>query len=320
MVAGTNRVGPFVQSKRGFTLVELLVVIGIIAVLISLLLPALNKAREAGNRAACLSNLRQIGLMMHIYANENKDQISLGVRSNVYQDNYTIRYTGARTYYSWGPYYVAGFMKQPKALYCPASQGDSFHDFDGPENPWRPDANGDLQNYTRAGYGIRPMDHAGRPVLWRTTTPTPIVDPVVDGSYDAGAGANPANAWRPYPKLTKFKSRALASDLFPTPHRVLWRHKKGINVLYADGSAKWFDIKPFYDKIKPSVQIRLPFGTDNWGPEGSVLPVANWATQGQPFIGAIAPGGNGMMWTGWEMLDREGGAPASPLFSNLEYP
>ena len=86
----------------GFTLVELLVVIGIIALLISMLVPALNRARAAGRTITCASNVRQIGLVFRLYATDNRDSLPPGqydhggAEGNWTWTDYLDRYLGAR--------------------------------------------------------------------------------------------------------------------------------------------------------------------------------------------------------------------------------
>ena len=80
MVSAVNRRG---QPLHGFTLVELLVVIGVIALLIALLLPALNKARESAKRVACASNLRQWGQICYLFANDHRGTFPAAYRLSI---------------------------------------------------------------------------------------------------------------------------------------------------------------------------------------------------------------------------------------------
>lgn len=68
------------RQCKGFTLVELLVVIGIIALLIGILLPALSRAQEMARRTVCLSNIRQCVTGMFMYGNEHKGRLPTGIR------------------------------------------------------------------------------------------------------------------------------------------------------------------------------------------------------------------------------------------------
>ena len=209
-------------SRAGFTLVELLVVIGIIAVLMSLLLPTLGKARESAKRAACLSNLRQVHQAFHLYALSSRDQVPVGYRTASKQFNSMIYSTTAGgKWVLFGLLYDGGFLREPRAYYCPSENNPKFA-FDTPENPFPPPGVAPTLNI-QSGYGARPEQE--------------IPDDL----------ANPPPALQPFqmPRLHRFKSRAILADLTAARNRVISRHGSGINVLYGDGSAHWVDLGVF---------------------------------------------------------------------------
>ncbi|MBM3881960.1 MAG: type II secretion system protein [Verrucomicrobia bacterium] len=103
------------ERERAFTLIELLVVIAIIAILASLLLPALGRAKMRAERIGCLNNLKQIGLYFQLYTDENHDTFP-GHRGN----DPALAMMSASNW--WGPY-IAAYGKDTKLFRCPALKG-----------------------------------------------------------------------------------------------------------------------------------------------------------------------------------------------------
>jgi prepilin-type N-terminal cleavage/methylation domain-containing protein/prepilin-type processing-associated H-X9-DG protein len=100
-------------QQRGFTLTELLTVIAIIALLIGLLLPTLSRARQAANRVACLSNLRQLAAATLAYVAENKQRLPEAGASNSFDSGYSPRATGLPPWSPLPPSYGQGAYVLP---------------------------------------------------------------------------------------------------------------------------------------------------------------------------------------------------------------
>jgi prepilin-type N-terminal cleavage/methylation domain-containing protein/prepilin-type processing-associated H-X9-DG protein len=209
------------RTRQAFTLVELLVVIGIIAVLISILLPSLNKARQAAQKVECLSNLRQLGLTLRLYAHANRDYVPVGYVPNLMQANYEVYQWEKRRYRIFGVLVAAGEIKSPKSLYCSAENEPRWQ-YDTPQNTWPTNgATPPPANLTRAGYGLRPTN------VWPSTSALPVVpQPTVLMAAEL-------------PKLQDIRNRALAADLVANSTFLNTRHRTGVNVVYGDGSGKW---------------------------------------------------------------------------------
>ena len=119
------------SSLRGFTFIELLVVISIVAILAALLLPALASAKQAGRKAVCLSNLRQVGIAIHGYAHDGDGQIPYGPKAPPFTSPSSFYpSTGAPTsllsLQSGAPVGLGLLLEQhlaaqPKVLFCPGT-------------------------------------------------------------------------------------------------------------------------------------------------------------------------------------------------------
>ena len=233
------------RTSRGFTLVELLVVIGIIALLISILLPSLNKARESARKVACASNQRELSNMLHIYAAEWDNKVVYG-NIQEFAFNFVVNFnngirTPSRT--SFGLLYEAGLMDSAKAFYCPEEERPVFNYdtepnpwiFDKPNHPWLT-VPGSLR-HVRVAYGARPDTdwfYAVADNIPNQKRPGIPMRPFED--LRKTMAGDPVRA---FPTLQEVGNKALLSDIHYAPDQIEARHKDGVNAGYGDGSVRY---------------------------------------------------------------------------------
>jgi prepilin-type N-terminal cleavage/methylation domain-containing protein/prepilin-type processing-associated H-X9-DG protein len=222
-----------IKAKKGFTLIELLVVVAIIAVLISLLLPALQTAREEAKKVVCLTNLRQLGVVFRYYADAHNDYIA----SNAAQPN-----SGCRWYDLLAEFRDAQVRSQNRNIFICPSQDATVWDKDYAGNNTTP-----ITNYAQSDTVLSAL----RYWRWRAGGPNA-------GEWGQVFRFGEIDASDRKVLLADSTTWAIESNLYLF-YRITYyqaetssRHNQGTNALYMDGHAAGMKWSSFIDPTKIS--------------------------------------------------------------------
>jgi prepilin-type N-terminal cleavage/methylation domain-containing protein/prepilin-type processing-associated H-X9-DG protein len=243
-------------SKQAFTLIELLVVIAIISILAAILFPVFARARENARRASCLSNLKQMGLGMMMYAQD-------------YDETYPDRYfkNGTDTIFWW--VLLQPYTKSEQLFRCPSSP------FGG--STW-PAQNGEyganlfvIKNNTSSGGAQPPLKMAA---IASASAAYMLMD---WGTYYASAtNAVTSNySWYYLPGMGKGGGDCSAMETYsPKPSNYPdnyndcqnGRHFGGINMTFADGHVKWLKSNVVVNEAKKCTTGSCTTSKSAWNP------------------------------------------------------
>ena len=209
------------MKKKNFTLIELLVVIAIIAILASMLLPALSKAKEKAKQAVCMGNQKQIGLVITMYTQDYEGWMPVTQMNNVYAGIPYYRPNWLAKIHTYVDGKELSTTHISKSFTCPSSQSDVYT------------KNGDGGNYMYSvwlgfydsSWGYPKYSHYSARKIVRCTKPSecPILADGKNNSKDRC--------------FYDFSSRANAIPYINS------RHSGGVNTLSVDGHVGWENIE-----------------------------------------------------------------------------
>jgi prepilin-type processing-associated H-X9-DG protein len=245
-------------------LVELLVVIGIIAILVSLLLPSLNKAREQARAIKCASNLRQVGMAIAMYVNESKGYYPYPTTTKGEQalwftaiDKYLVAMPNANRN---GPNSATG-----QRTYSDAKQCVVWDDFEGDVNQSNVQAAGKesaktfkMNSHLRRRFPSR--NHAKISWIPKESQTMFVVAGDATSLDDGG------------PPCERDESNDLSFDINDTRQAgAALRHRRGANMLLADGHVEFFDLKRINKPLRSSPALTVPSWEGEWVDAGGTV-------------------------------------------------